>query len=221
MTATDLSVCFLGCGNINARHIRTLRRLRPGARVSVASRDAGRAEAFAARVGAVAHFGSYEQAIASPCDVVVIGVPPRAHRQLVELALAADKHVLIEKPVFATFAELEALWPALKAHKRAVMVAENLHFAPFHKRLKALLSDGALGRPLLLDLVRLGRSRPTGWRADPPRCRWVRCTRAACTGSGASSTSRRCSKTDRSTTSSTSTASRRRRPSRRHPARTR
>ena len=47
------------------------------------------------------------------------------------------------------------------------MVAENLHFAPFHKRLKALLRDGALGRPLLLDLVRLGRSRPTGWRADP------------------------------------------------------
>jgi predicted dehydrogenase len=167
MSATDLSVCFLGCGNISARHIRTLRRLRPRARVSVASRDAARAEAFAARVGAVAHFGGYEQAIASACDVVVIGVPPRAHRQLVELALAADKHLLIEKPVFATFAELEALWPALTAHKRAVMVAENLHYAPFHKRLKALLRDGALGRPLLLDLVRLGRSRPTGWRADP------------------------------------------------------
>jgi predicted dehydrogenase len=166
-TATDLSVCFLGCGSMNARHIRTLRRLRPRARVSVASRDAGRAEAFAARVGAVAHFGSYEQAIGSAADAVVIGVPPRAHRQLVELALAADKHVLVEKPVFATFADLEALWPALKAHKRAVMVAENLHFAPFHRRLKALLRDGALGRPLLLDLVRLGRSRPAGWRADP------------------------------------------------------
>ena len=61
MAATDLSVCFLGCGSMNARHIRTLRRLRPGARVSVASRDAGRAQAFAGRVGAVAHFGSYEQ----------------------------------------------------------------------------------------------------------------------------------------------------------------
>ena len=152
---------------MNARHIRTLRRLRPRAHVSVASRDADRAEAFAARVGAVAHFGSYEQAIGSAADAVVIGVPPRAHRQLVELALAADKHVLVEKPVFATFADLEALWPALKAHKRAVMVAENLHFAPFHRRLKALLRDGALGRPLLLDLVRLGRSRPAGWRADP------------------------------------------------------
>jgi len=167
MTAPDLSVCFLGCGGINARHIRTLRRLRPKARVSVASRDPGRAQAFAARVGAVAHHGGYEDAIASPSDAVVIGVPPRAHRHLVQLALAAGKHVLVEKPVFATFAELEALWPALKAHPRAVMVAENLHFAPFHRRLKALLRDDALGRPLLLDLVRLGRSRPTGWRADP------------------------------------------------------
>jgi len=167
MTASDLSVCFLGCGSISARHIRTLRRLRPRAQISVASRDAGRAQAFAARVGAAAHFVGYEQAIASRCDAVVIGVPPRAHRQLVELSLAAGKHLLVEKPVFATFAELEALWPALKAHRGAVMVAENLHFAPFHRRLKTLLRDDALGRPLLLDLVRLGKSRPTGWRADP------------------------------------------------------
>ncbi|HEY7374937.1 MAG TPA: Gfo/Idh/MocA family oxidoreductase [Polyangia bacterium] len=167
MTASDLSVCFLGTGRINARHIGTLRRLRPRATISVASRDPERARAFAARVGAATHFGSYEQALASGAGVVVIGVPPRAHRQLVELALAADKHILVEKPVFAAFAELAAAWPALKAHRRAVMVAENLHYAPFHRRLKALLADGALGRPLVLDLVRLGRSRPTGWRADP------------------------------------------------------
>jgi predicted dehydrogenase len=167
MTASDLSVCFLGTGGINARHIATLRRLRPRAAISVASRDPARARAFAGRVGAAAHFGDYEQAIASGCDVVVIGVPPRAHLRLVELALAAGKHILVEKPVFATFAELEAAWPALKAHGRTVMVAENLHYAPFHRRLKTLLADGALGRPLVLDLVRLGRSRPTGWRADP------------------------------------------------------
>jgi predicted dehydrogenase len=169
MSASDLSVCFLGTGRINARHIGTLRRLRPRAAISVASRDPERARAFAARVGAGAgaYFGSYEQAIASACDVVVIGVPPRAHRSLVELALAADKHILVEKPVFATFAELEAAWPALTAHRRAVMVAENLHYAPFQRRLKTLLADVALGRPLVLDLVRLGRSRPTGWRADP------------------------------------------------------
>jgi predicted dehydrogenase len=152
---------------MNARHIRTLRRLRPHARIAVASRKRDRARAFAATHGARDSFGDYEDAIASDYQTVVIGVPPRAHRSLVELALAAGKHVLIEKPVFASFDELETLWPRLKAHRATVMVAENLHYAPFHRRLKELLRAPGLGQPLLLELTRLGRVRPTGWRADP------------------------------------------------------
>jgi predicted dehydrogenase len=49
---TDVSVCFLGCGGINARHIRTLKQLRPDARIAVASREARRARAFADQHGA-------------------------------------------------------------------------------------------------------------------------------------------------------------------------
>ncbi len=164
---TDVSVCFLGCGKINQRHVRILRRLQPRARIAVASRDPERARAFGRKVGAADSFGDYQRAIASDYQVIVIGVPPRAHRPLVEAALAAGKHLLIEKPVFASFADLEALWPALSGHRGTVMVAENLHFAPFHRKLKTLLRDGRLGRPLFLDLTRLGRSRPDGWRADP------------------------------------------------------
>jgi predicted dehydrogenase len=163
----DISVCFLGCGKINAGHVRILKRLRPRARVAVASRDVDRARAFARKVGAADSFGGYEDAIRSGYEVVVVGVPPRAHRALVEAALAAGKHILIEKPVFHGFDDLEALWPALRSHPATVMVAENLHFAPFFRRAKALLGRGDLGRPLLLDLTRLGRSSPTGWRADP------------------------------------------------------
>ena len=48
---------------VNARHIRTLRRLRPRAVIGVASRDEGRARDFGARVGARDCFGSYDQAI--------------------------------------------------------------------------------------------------------------------------------------------------------------
>ena len=164
---SDISVCFLGCGKINSRHIRTLRRLRPRAAVAVASRELGKARAFAATVRAREAFGGYEEAIRSGYDVIVIGVPPSAHRALVEASLAAGKHLLVEKPVFNAFEDLVALWPAMKAHRGVVMVAENLHYAPFHRRLKAILRNPALGTPLLLDLARLGRNRPAGWRADP------------------------------------------------------
>ncbi len=162
-----ISVCFLGCGAMNARHIRQFKRLRPATPFAVASRDAERAGAFGRALGAKDCFGSYDAAIGASYDAVVIGVPPRGHAALVEATLSAGKHLLIEKPVLARFDELERLWPAMKAHRRTVMVAENLHYAPFHRRLKALLGDATLGRPLLLDLARLGRARPSGWRADP------------------------------------------------------
>ena len=161
------SVCFLGCGAMSARHIRTLRRLRPGLTVGVASRDAQRAQSFGGRVGAKDCFGSYETAIASSYDVIAVVVPPSAHRALVEQAVRAGKHVLVEKPAFNSLAELETLWPLLKSAAGVVMVAENLHFAPFHRKLAGLVRAPALGRPLLLDLIRLGRSAPRGWRADP------------------------------------------------------
>jgi len=162
-----LSVCFIGCGAMNARHVRFYQRLRPGAPFAVAGRDLGRARAFGGRLGARDCFGSYEEAFRSGYDALVIGTPPGTHAALVEAALQAGKHLLIEKPVLARFEELERLWPALSRHRATVMVAENLHYAPFHRRLKALLADASLGRPLILDLVRLGRARPQGWRADP------------------------------------------------------
>jgi predicted dehydrogenase len=152
---------------MNARHIRLYKRLRPGAPFAVASRDPDRAGAFGRHLGAKDCFGSYEEAIRSGYDALVIGVPPRTHAELIEAGLGAGKHLLIEKPVLARFDELERLWPLLKRRGPTVMVAENLHYAPFHRRLKALLGDPGLGRPLILDLVRLGRSKPTGWRADP------------------------------------------------------
>jgi len=152
---------------MNARHIRLYKRLRPGAPFAVASRDQDRARAFGRHLGAKDCFGSYEEAIRSGYEALVIGVPPRTHADLIEAGLSAGKHLLIEKPVLARFDELERLWPLLKRRGPTVLVAENLHYAPFHRRLKALLGDGALGRPLILDLVRLGRSKPTGWRADP------------------------------------------------------
>ena len=134
----------------------------------MASRDPDRARAFGRALGAKDCFGSYERgdplALPGAGDRRAAADARRPHRGG---RSAAGKHLLIEKPVLARFDELERLWPRSSGASPTVMVAENLHYAPFHRRLKALLASRALGRPLILDLVRLGRSRPTGWRADP------------------------------------------------------
>src|SRR5215831_11230155 len=96
-----VSVCFVGCGAMNARHVRFYQRLRPGAPFAVASRDADRARAFGGRLGARDSFGSYEEALRSGYEAVVLGTPPGTHAALIEAGLGAGKHLLIEKPVVA------------------------------------------------------------------------------------------------------------------------
>lgn len=166
MSASGL--CFLGTGKINVRHLKIVRKLRPKLALSVASRTAESAEAFRAKHGLARAFGSYAEAIASDqVGAVLIGTPPRGHASLVELCLEQGKSALIEKPVFNSFDEFEQLYPRMRDHAGVMMVAENLHYAPFFARLKERLDPDALGQPLYLDLTRLGRSNPTGWRADP------------------------------------------------------
>lgn len=163
----ELSVCFLGCGQINLRHIKILRRLRPHAIVAVASRSARVAEPYANKVGAQRFFGSYDEAIAAGHDVYVVGTVPGSHHGLVKAIVEGGHHCLVEKPAFNSLSEFRDLWPRLRRSRGVFMVAENLHFAPFQRKLKRLMADASLGRPLALELVRLGRSRPSGWRLDP------------------------------------------------------
>ncbi|MBW2732925.1 MAG: Gfo/Idh/MocA family oxidoreductase [Deltaproteobacteria bacterium] len=162
------NICFLGTGKINVKHLRVVRKLRPNARLSVASRDLERARAFQQKHNLHHAFGDYREAIASDeVEAVLIGTPPKAHAELVEFCLEAKKSALIEKPVFNSFDDFARLYGPMCDHPGVMMVAENLHYAPFHRRIKTLLADDALGQPLYLDLTRLGRSSPGGWRIDP------------------------------------------------------
>lgn len=139
----------------------------PGWRLGAASRDLDRARVFQKRFNLAAAFGSYAEAIASDFSTLVVGVPPRHHFDLVQEGLKAGKNLLIEKPIFNSLAEFKILWPILKKHAGVVMVAENQWFDPFHLKLKKILQTGRMGRPLFIDLIRLGVQKRSGWRADP------------------------------------------------------
>ena len=54
---------------------------------------------IAGSTAASARYRDYAEAIADPAvDAVVVAVPPRFHLELTLEALAAGKHVLVEKP---------------------------------------------------------------------------------------------------------------------------
>jgi UDP-N-acetylglucosamine 3-dehydrogenase len=111
-----------------------------------ASRDRERAEAYRREFHGFASYGSYAEAIADDrVDAVVVAVPPAFHLALTLEALAAGRHVLVEKPAFPTMGEYQQVREARDRAGRVVLVGENDHYKPLAVSLRRLLADDAIG----------------------------------------------------------------------------
>ena len=136
---------------------------------SYASRDTARADAFRARYRGVGSYSSYAAAIDDPrVDAVVIAVPPRFHRDLALQALAAGKHVLVEKPAFPCMEDYAQVIDARNRAGRIVIVGENDHYKPLAVCLRRLLAGDAVGDMLFANFTTMARRLKTAddWRND-------------------------------------------------------
>jgi predicted dehydrogenase len=137
---------------------------------TVVARSADDAAAVAGVVGAAAT-ADLEAAIAGPdIDAVDICLPTPLHREWAERALAAGKHVFLEKPIALTLEDADAIARAAAASDRLFMVGLVLRFWPEYVELQRRVAAGELGRPLSVATHRL--SPPvdwTDWIADPGR----------------------------------------------------
>ncbi|GAA1478537.1 hypothetical protein GCM10009623_29830 [Nocardioides aestuarii] len=163
-----LHVAFLGAGHIAGVHAR---HLKPSddVRVSFASRDLARAEALRARRDGERAYGSYDEALADPdVDAVVVSVPPVHHRELTSRAIAAGKHVLVEKPAFLTLEDYDAVIAERDAAGVAVIVGENDHYKPQLVTLRSMLGSGVIGDMVMVSLVTVAdKPKAAGdWRND-------------------------------------------------------
>jgi len=168
-TPVPLHIAFLGCGFITRVHSRHLRALRADIVASYASRDRARADAFCREHSGAGSYADYAAAIADPrVDAVVIAVPPRFHRELALQALAAGKHVLVEKPAFFHMDEYEDVRSARDRASRVVLVGENDHYKPLAVALRRLIADGAIGEMVFAHFTTIARrlKEEGDWRND-------------------------------------------------------
>jgi predicted dehydrogenase len=164
-----IRVAFLGCGFITRVHSRHLRGLRPGVVCAYASRDAAKADAYCRQFSGHRSYADYERAIADPdIDAIVVAVPPRFHLDLTLKALAAGKHVLVEKPAFPTLAEFETVREARDRMQRVVLVGENDHYKPLARALRKLVSSGVIGEMVFAHFATIAHRLKTAddWRND-------------------------------------------------------
>jgi predicted dehydrogenase len=167
--ADPIRIAFLGCGFITRVHSRHLRQMKDDFACSYASREREKAEATCRELGGDRAYPSYTAAIADPSvDAIVIAVPPRFHYDLALQALAAGKHVLVEKPAFLRMADYRSVADARDRAGRIVLVGENDHYNPLAVRLRALLAEGRIGELVFAHFTTIAKRLKTedDWRND-------------------------------------------------------
>ena len=125
----------------DALHAHTTQRM-----VACGSRSADRAAAFAAAHGVERAYDSYEALVADPdVDVVYVATPHSEHLEHALLAIAAGKHVLVEKPLAATADQARRIAAAAREAGVFAMEAMWTRYLPQTDIVRQLLDAGALG----------------------------------------------------------------------------
>jgi predicted dehydrogenase len=138
--------------------------------VAVAGRSADRAAAFAERHGIPRAYANHQTLVDDPeVDIVYVAAPHSEHKRLALMAIAAGKHVLIEKPIAVTAADAREIRDAARAAGVFAMEAMWTRYLPQTDVMLKLRDAGVLGEPRLVvaDFGTRGNPDPTGRIYNP------------------------------------------------------
>jgi predicted dehydrogenase len=139
-------VGIVGLGMAVTPHVKSLLDLKDRVEIAAAYSPTGaRRSAFAARYGVPAAASLEAVLNDASIDAVLILTPPNTHLDLVRRAVAAGKHVLLEKPLEITTERAVELVKACRAANRSLAIMLQHRFRPAGMRLRQLLAAGELG----------------------------------------------------------------------------
>lgn len=145
-SAPPLRWGILGPGGIAGAFAWAVGEFTAGEVVAVGSRSAERTDAFAQRYGAAAAYGSYEALVEDPnVQAVYVASPHSEHAEHALLAIAAGKHVLIEKALTRSADEARGVFAAAAAQGVFAMEAMWTRFLPHIAELHEVLDRGEIG----------------------------------------------------------------------------
>lgn len=138
---------LVGAGDIAKKRVApALAGVEGSAITAVCSRRAEAAGELAASYGAAGVFTDFDQALAeSGADAVYLATPVDLHVEHGLRALAAGKHLLVEKPLGLSGSDCARLVAAAEASGLAAACAYYRRFYPRYAHLKDLIDRGVLG----------------------------------------------------------------------------
>ena len=145
-----LRVAVIGAG-IADRHVATFRWMPRKYNVAVVcSLDKERDRAMCQRHDVREYSRDAAATIArADIDIVDICTPPSEHYAMVERALAAGKHVICEKPLFGSLAEVDRIAGRVRESGRQLMPIFQYRYGAGVQKLRHLVGLGLAGAPIL------------------------------------------------------------------------
>jgi 1,5-anhydro-D-fructose reductase (1,5-anhydro-D-mannitol-forming) len=149
MTGRQLRWVVVGVGDIATRRVIPAIQAEPHSELlGVVTRTPAKAGRYGVRA-----WTALEQALAEPeADSVYIATPVSLHAPQSIAALRAGKHVLCEKPVGLNYAEASAMEAVARESGRLLGVAYYRRTYPKVQRARQLMTEGAIGRPVLAEI---------------------------------------------------------------------
>lgn len=150
---TKFKVAVVGAGILGARHARVFHEQPETELVAIV--DVNPARADVAQRYACKFYPDLDTLLQfETIDLVAIATPDHLHRAPTLTALAAGKHVFLEKPLATTRDDARAIVAAAAQAQRVVMVNYSQRFVSDHWWIKRVLDDGAIGKPQIVISVK-------------------------------------------------------------------
>jgi 2-alkyl-3-oxoalkanoate reductase len=154
MTTAPVRVGLVGCGRIARTHARYVQGLSFAQLAAVCDPVESAAKSLAEDFKVPAHYGDLRQMLAeAKLDAVHVLTPPATHAQVAIAAMEAGAHALVEKPMALDLSEAEKMVAVARRTGRTLAVDHNRWFDPVVQRARDLLTSGALGDLVGVDVV--------------------------------------------------------------------
>jgi scyllo-inositol 2-dehydrogenase (NADP+) len=133
---------------------------------AVASRSAERRARAEQDCGVATYATPEEMLERSGVDLVVIATPHNTHAELTCQALAAGKHVVVDKIMCLSTAEADRMIATAEQQGRMLSVFHNRRWDWDYLTVRRALAEGWLGAPYLFESTVMRYRGPRGWRAE-------------------------------------------------------
>jgi UDP-N-acetylglucosamine 3-dehydrogenase len=159
-----MRVGIVGLGTMGTAHAAGYQNIAGCELVAVADIQPERRRFVAEKYGVRSYATLVDLLAAETVDVIDVCLPTHLHREHVERAAAAGKHVFCEKPLARNRTEGQAMVEACRKAGVTLGVGHVVRFFPEYRRAKEIIQSGQLGSVGTVYTYRGGGGFPTAWQ---------------------------------------------------------